>query len=211
MMCMILDCRLLSDPAVMSDALDAIGPERRAYALSYVFDKDRRLSAGVGLMMRSIEREFGVRISKDADGCPHTDGGVHVSFSHSGDYAVGAVSDRPVGIDIEAIGRNSDIYPAVMTPEEHRHFISDVPDPEKDAAFCRMWTAKESYMKAMGKGLGIDPASFRSVFWPEMRVPGGFTLDEPPAPEGYRISVCHDPADAGPCHPEAFVLDLRRN
>lgn len=178
--------------------LGLISPHRRELSRRFVFEKDRRLSAAAGYFMKRIEEEYGVSVSVDQDGKPQTDrDDVHFNISHSGGYAVCVISEHPVGVDIEQIGNNNDLAPTVMMPSEleiFRRMSEDI----RNEVFCRMWTIKESYMKARGKGLSIPPDTL-DVIRPEGLdhevFCRPFRITEMGAPEGYRISVCHHPSE----------------
>lgn len=77
----------------------------------------------------------------------------HFNISHSGQYVACAVSDRPVGVDVQEITPyRPDVAKLVCTPEEILQ-IETSPDPA--AEFTTLWTKKEAYGKMMG--CGIDP------------------------------------------------------
>lgn len=86
------------------------------------------------------------------------DGGLHFNLSHAGDHAVLATSfDTEVGIDIES--RAIDIVRIaglVLTDREMKAF-SALPADGQEAAFLRAWTRKEALLKAVGRGLSLDP------------------------------------------------------
>lgn len=89
---------------------------------------------------------------------------VYFNLSHSGAYAVLAVSDREVGIDIEGKSSNYlSVARRFFCPEEY----ADITDPGDEAAsagrFLEYWTMKEAYVKYVGKGLLIPLHSFRMV------------------------------------------------
>ena len=83
------------------------------------------------------------------------------NYSHARDFAVCAVSDRPVGVDIEYF-RVREIAAAdrILHPKEAEllAFISN-PD-EKKKYFYECWVAKESYLKNLGIGLIVRPGDF---------------------------------------------------
>lgn len=83
---------------------------------------------------------------------------IHVNLSHSGDWAVCAVSDGSVGIDIERVRcADTALAKRFFTSEEHE-YIRNSPSP--DEAFFEVWVRKESFVKAVGKGLAIPLSSF---------------------------------------------------
>ena len=191
--CFICDASELEDPILFSRAWDVVSSQRRDLADSFVFRKDKDLSLAAGIFMRLVENEYGP-IFKGPNGKPECKG-LEFNISHSDRYTVFVSSEAPVGIDIEAISDNSQIYKTVMTPDEFGDFIEAVPLEERDKVFCRMWTAKESYMKALGTGMTLPPESFRVLFGDRIcsnTLDRGLEIQELEAPEGYCMSVCSD-------------------
>ena len=148
--------------------------------------KDSRLSVAAGLYIGLVERTFG-KVSEDEFGKLHATG-IEFNLSHSGRYVAFACSDCPVGIDIERIGRNTNIARRVMVSEEYDDFLKA---DDRDDAFCRLWTAKESYIKALGQGLRLQPNTFRALYGAEIKCPStDMWIMELDSPQGYRLSVC---------------------
>lgn len=98
---------------------------------------------------------------------------VYVSLSHSGDYAVCAVADRPVGVDIQ---KRETVRMGMLrhffTQEETQAFLVRYGLNGEDARkgilpkmaadeFFRLWTVKESYMKLTGEGMAEGFANIR--------------------------------------------------
>lgn len=107
---------------------------------------------------------------------------IYISLSHSGDYAVAMISDVPCGIDIEKTTRD-------LKKISKRFFCKDEIETVKtEADLTKIWTLKESIMKADGKGLSLGMNSF-SVANTICRVNDMcyecHTVD---SPEGYAIS-----------------------
>ena len=82
---------------------------------------------------------------------------IHFNISHSGNYIACAISDKPVGIDIEQI-RPVDLKIAerFFTPYETEY----IKDDEHSNRFYEVWTKKEAYIKCIGKGLYITLSTF---------------------------------------------------
>jgi 4'-phosphopantetheinyl transferase len=84
----------------------------------------------------------------------------HFNISHSGDWVVCATAAKPVGIDIELIS------PIDLNMAEHFFSQEEVFDlfskreKERLSYFYELWTLKESFIKAAGKGLSIELHSF---------------------------------------------------
>ncbi len=89
--------------------------------------------------------------------------GLWFSLSHSGDRCVAAVARFPVGIDLEADLPRKDplgLARRFLLPEEAA-VVAAVPREAQTAAFLRIWTKKESFLKGCGIGLFRSPRSFR--------------------------------------------------
>ena len=84
--------------------------------------------------------------------------GLHFNISHSGDLVVCALSDRPVGIDVEKPGTLPSRITRRFFSRGEIDCISNAQD--KYAAFYKIWTMKESYLKLKGEGSAIPLASF---------------------------------------------------
>ena len=129
--------------------------------------------------------------------------GIHFSLSHSGDWAVCALSDHPVGVDIERCepGRR-DIASRFFHREEVRYLNTVLPSA-RDDAFYKLWTLKESFVKSTGRGLDLPLRSF----WVDIHrmpprldcneVTGSYSLFLPEfADRNYRLAVCVEKAGA---------------
>jgi 4'-phosphopantetheinyl transferase len=84
-------------------------------------------------------------------------GGLHFNASHSGDYAVFAVTRAgETGVDIECVrpdmARRDEIARRYFAPGEQRELLA-LPEPERAGAFFTLWTRKEAFVKARGTGL----------------------------------------------------------
>lgn len=81
------------------------------------------------------------------------------NISHSGKWVVCAVSNNPVGIDVEYIKSiDFDIAKTFFTKEEYINLMNQ--DIKTKKYFYLMWTLKESYVKADGRGLSLPLNSF---------------------------------------------------
>ena len=85
-------------------------------------------------------------LKRDASGRPYADSlPLFISVSHSGSIAVCAVSDRPVGIDVEQIKKRSFKLTDRIFSEDEIAYISG-----SAKRFFEVWTAKEAYAKKLG-------------------------------------------------------------
>ncbi len=78
----------------------------------------------------------------------------HFNISHSKQYTVVAVSDRPIGVDIEVIRPFSASASAKYLTEDEKNYIvlDDIPE-NRNQRFYKLWCAKEAYLKLIGTGL----------------------------------------------------------
>ena len=87
-------------------------------------------------------------------GAPYLENGPYFSISHCKRGIAVAVSETPIGIDIEAIRPfNEGLMRKTMNSEEQTHILSSL-NPEIE--FIRLWTRKEAYVKMQGTGIIAD-------------------------------------------------------
>lgn len=81
---------------------------------------------------------------------------IFFNVSHSGHYAIMAMSNKPIGIDIELINLNTtfeDTFHYVFNDIEIQ-FINKAAN--QTTVFYSLWTRKEAFVKALGKGIDDD-------------------------------------------------------
>ncbi|NLN64429.1 MAG: 4'-phosphopantetheinyl transferase superfamily protein [Clostridiaceae bacterium] len=108
--------------------------------------------------VKNCELVFGT----NAYGKPYllNDTRIQFNISHSGKWVVCSLHHLPVGVDIEQI------KPVDISIAERFFSKSEVQSlmnkciSEREAYFYELWTLKESYIKAVGKGLSIPLNSF---------------------------------------------------
>ncbi|MGY0061526.1 4'-phosphopantetheinyl transferase family protein [Streptomyces sp. LZ34] len=117
-------------------------------------------------------------------------GRVEVSLSHTGELLVAGVSRRGrIGVDVEAAGRPmryADVGRRLCAPAE-RAALAGLAEPERERALLRLWTLKEAYTKALGRGMRLAFAEFEFGVVVSSGVSGG----------GWRFAV----SDVGNGHP----------
>ena len=88
-------------------------------------------------------------------GAPRLEQGPCFSISHCKHAIAVAISEKPVGIDIEHIRTAKPELVARTMNEQEQNVICSAPSP--DVAFTRLWTQKEAVLKMQGTGiLSID-------------------------------------------------------
>ena len=146
--------------ALMSD-------EKKARVDRYRFEADKqRTVIGEMLARRMIAAACGIpeeaiRFDIADGGKPYTASApVHFSISHSGNYVLCAVSDEPIGADIEKLRPVEDrLIAFVCTEEEAAHVAEAADEAQRERRFFRIWTAKEACFKYRGTGIG----DFKSI------------------------------------------------
>lgn len=93
----------------------------------------------------------------------------HFNVSHSGDWVICAVNNKPIGVDVEQIKQiNIRMFQPFFSPEEYKSLSF-----EKKGAlrrFYELWTYKESFIKCIGLGLSIPLDSFTIRFTDRIQV-----------------------------------------
>lgn len=85
---------------------------------------------------------------------------IEFNISHSGEWVVCAIDDISIGIDIEEIKHiDFSISECFFTKLENKCLFNKN-KLEKPKFFYELWTGKESFVKAIGKGLSIPLNSF---------------------------------------------------
>lgn len=104
-------------------------------------------------------------VREDCPGCggphgrPALDGeGPAFSLSHGGDLVAIAVAAHAVGVDVEPRPglRTVTEVTTALHPGERAEIEAATGDEERTAAFARLWTRKEAYLKGVGTGLSVD-------------------------------------------------------
>lgn len=188
---------LKSDEKVMA-LLPKLTERRREKMRAYAHRNDALRSMAAELLLFHALSASGIdpkgmSICETEDGKPYLDGvrNFHFNLSHSGNLAICAVSCLPVGCDVQEItGVKPDIARR-FTPEEHGKIAALTGDEARDMLF-RFWTAKESYIKAIGTGFKTSLNSF-SIDLESGEVSGGrgpYRVREFDAGDNYKCALC---------------------
>ena len=115
-------------------------------------------------------------------GAPYLQDGPCFSISHCKQGIAVAVSDLPIGIDIEGLRRVDEALVRKTMNMEEQAQIAMSQNPEVE--FIRLWTRKEAYVKMVGTGIISDMhgilSDVSSVQWHEIA-----DLDR-----GYICTIC---------------------
>ncbi|GAA2427583.1 4'-phosphopantetheinyl transferase family protein [Streptomyces macrosporus] len=184
--------RLPGDPLVVSE----LDERERARADAFVRTHDRLLYLSAHIALRRLLAAYlrippgEIRFVREpCPGCgkPHGRPAVageppplHFSLSHSHGLALFGVAAEPVGVDVERLpaAETVELCSSALHPAEQEELARLEPH-ERPAAFGRLWTRKEAYLKGLGIGLGRDLAA------DYLGEHGG--PDAPPGPEGWTV------------------------
>ena len=158
----------LGAPGALVEALQQLSPYRREKVMHYRFERGKWLSAGAGLLLDNMLMEHGLRerdmrYVEGEHGKPALAGHpeLHFNLSHSGTLVACALGNRPVGVDIQNIVKlRRSLVNYTMSEAEIAQLDAMTSVEEQELFFTRLWTLKESYVKATGTGLSHNFPSF---------------------------------------------------
>lgn len=134
--------------------------------------------------------------------------GLRVNWSHTHGLAAVAVAwADDVGIDVECLNRRV-AYQALAEryfSSAEARIIADTPNTDRADVFFRLWTLKEAFVKAVGRGLSLPLDSFEIKLSPDSCQPW---LVRSPIDFGPARQWQLWDSRIGPCHQVAMV---RRN
>lgn len=140
-------------------------PEKRQEKVdNFIFDKDKKLSSGVYLLLKKMLDEENIEdpiIKTEDDGKPYISNhdNIYFNMSHAGRMAACAISDSEIGIDIEKIDPLIDMKIAQTFFYNSEYENIKKSDSRVDE-FFKYWVLKESYMKYTGLGFTLDLDNF---------------------------------------------------
>ncbi len=174
----------------LQQALWQISPQRRAEALKFKFERGQRTCVLAYLLLkRGLKEEYGITenpvFEYGEHGKPsmadHPE--IHFNFSHCKEAVACALSNHPIGIDVESVGRYSESVARYAMNDEELGQIMKSERP--DIAFTRLWTMKEARLKLTGEGINDD---IKNVL---VGNPYRFTTEEH-LDKGYILTVCEN-------------------
>ena len=163
------------DEAAVAPWLAGLDATERERAARFVFPRHRVLFVAAHTLLRAVLTELGGQppaawsFIVDAHGKPSVRLGsepapLSFNLSHTeGMAGVAAIAHAAceIGFDLEPIARSVDLAVAGRFFNQHEvAWLDALPQPERPAGFLRLWTLKEAFIKATGKGLTQDLAAF---------------------------------------------------
>lgn len=142
----------------LESALQSISPQRREQALRYKHEQGQRQCVAAYLLLKQALREqegitenpvfeYGEHGKPSIVGHPE----LFFSLSHCKEVTACVLSRRPVGIDVESVGRYRESVARYAMSDNEMHQIQQAEHPE--VMFIRLWTMKESLLKLTGEGI----------------------------------------------------------
>lgn len=162
----VADISNLPDPLLSSELLDQLSVDRQQRIHNLKQEKSRKQSMGVGLLLQKVLALYHMQDSQvyvGEHGKPMVEG-LEFSLSHSGELVACAVSDKPVGCDVEAIREAPEGVAERYFSDGEKTYLSRFSGEEYNHAFFRIWTMKESYVKMTGEGLGVPFEAYEVIF-----------------------------------------------
>lgn len=158
-----MDTRGLEDKACFAEYYQVMSQQRRRKIDSYLLMQDKRLSLGAGMLMDYGLSFYGLHeqdetVAFGQNGKPFLPGHprIHFNLSHSKDLAIAVFAGVEAGCDIEKV-QEADLALAekFFTPGEYKYIAGQPGREQRREAFYRLWTLKESFVKAVGEGMMI--------------------------------------------------------
>ena len=163
----------------------------------------REASLGAGLLWRYVMERHGVhpeepiRFLQAGKPVFAQRDDLHFSLAHSGDYAMCAISDQQVGVDVQKI------KPIHMSVARRFHFrerdwLAEQPHDQQQNAFFQIWARKEAWVKAVSQDQLLSLDQEDVIHGADGWQFGQYELDN-----GYVAAVC---AHHGETVPEPIVV-----
>jgi len=164
-----MEVTLLSEERLFQHWLEKMPETRKRKVASLRHAESQRLSLGVGILLYQALRAreldpFSEPIAESREGKPYLPEhpGLHISLSHGGDWALCAVGTSPLGCDVEEVGRGDRRIAERFFHLREKEYLRQFDEEEAwQREFTRIWTRKESYLKADGRGLSLGMETFQ--------------------------------------------------
>ena len=154
-----------SDPEDVASHFELLSNAEKERACRFAFARDmNRFIVGRGMLRKILSEYLGIApesisLSAGRFGKPFLSArgdGLRFNVSHSrGVEAIAVSLDREVGIDIEFVDRNFDVFSVAdgVFSAEAISRLRSLPSSLRADTFFAGWTRKEAVLKAMGDGL----------------------------------------------------------
>lgn len=157
----------LRDETLFARLCASVSVERREKIDRLTLDKDKRLSLGAELLLSRALADAGVEryrvVCDGRTGKPYLADRENLFFnlSHAEERVMCVLSDEEVGCDVEYVRAGKiAVAERFFSPSEYAAILCEPTPSAQNAMFFRLWTLKESYIKATGMGMALPLGSF---------------------------------------------------
>ena len=173
---------------ILLDKMSLLSLKEKEYVCRYKYEKDRLRSligrlmlfcfadrykedcfkeinfiSGTDEFIKENISDITIAVDENGKGSIENREGLFFNISHSKDYVVLALSDKEVGIDIQEIKPLKANVPKRFFTDLDNEYI-DQNEEERTERFTKVWSAKESFAKLTGNGIGEGFATFYEDF-----------------------------------------------
>lgn len=187
----------VADPAWAAEHLPLLSPSERARYDRYLRDSDRDLFLAAHVFTRHTLSRYGAispaawafdtnEFGRPEITNPDAPPGLRFNLSHTEGMVAMLVHDTvDGGVDVERLGAVGDplsMSKTVFAAAERRDYLA-VDERDQEQRFYTLWTLKEAFIKATGKGLAIPLKSFAftGIDGPEIAVVCATGIEPEPA------------------------------
>ena len=142
-------------------ALSEISEQRREQAVKFKHELGQRLCVlAYQLLKQGLREAYGIegnpQFEYNEHGKPAIVGHPEIffNFSHCKEAVLCAISEQPVGVDVESVRSFNDSLVHYTMNEDEMREIETAED--RAVAFIRLWTMKEAALKLEGTGISKD-------------------------------------------------------
>ena len=163
----IFNCDKLQDMKLFERCYNLMPKYRKEKIDSLRFYEDKRLSLGAGILLsRFFSSDDLDNIMLEGAGKPYLQGSeLNFNLSHSKSLAMLALSKNRVGCDVQFVEPVSmKVAKRFFNDNEYKLISEAESEEERTALFFRLWTLKESFMKATGLGMSLPLNKFEIGF-----------------------------------------------
>lgn len=167
----VLNVDFLNDDAEFKKYYKMLSQQRKSRVDRLHFRNDKNLSLGAAILLDRFLTEKGrklenTELSYGENEKPYIKGAKDLSFnlSHSGSVAVLSCANGPVGVDVEKIGDERILLAKKFFHTDEYNYLLSCAEEDKSSEFYRLWTLKESFMKATGLGFKLPLNEFCIIF-----------------------------------------------
>lgn len=192
------------DGMTFSRMMNLVSKQKNKRINKFIKWKDAQRSLIADVLVRFVvSRNLKQRINeisflKNSYGKPFLNNAPHLSFniSHSGKWVVCAFSKHDVGVDVEKIKPTDFGIAKRFFSHDEYEYIMNRAEEDRLEAFYDLWTLKESYIKAIGKGLykSLDEftinISNRHIYLNDQNTDESFSFKQYSIDKHYKLSLC---------------------